>query len=187
MDVTLEDYRKAVEFLAKNRVDDLIFNSGNEHAQIIFQNIFKNCDGTIRLLAGNLQNEVTKSAPYLDALRYFLQRDGSKLEVMLDGFDRFNKHGDVDVFKVMYEYKDKVAIKSTSTKFYVTKMTEGGTEEKIPVHFCTGDTMYRLEIDTLNRTARCNFNDSSFVKDLNTLFNKYAKEGTEITWSEVIP
>ncbi|MDR1343664.1 MAG: hypothetical protein LBK18_10500 [Prevotellaceae bacterium] len=187
MDATLKDYREAVEFLAKNRVDNLIFNAGDEHAQIIFQNIFKNCEGKIRLLAGNLQNEVTKSAAYLDALKGFLQRDGSKLEVMLDNFARFSKQGEVEVFKVLLEYRDKVAIKSTDTKFYVTKVTEGGAEEKVPVHFCTGNAMYRLEIDTRTRSARCNFNDKSFVEDLNTLFDEDTKKGREIAWNEVLP
>jgi hypothetical protein len=69
MNTSLKNYRKAVEFPAKNRVDNLIFNAGDDHAKIIFQNIFRNCDDKIRLLAGNLQNEVAKSGDYLDSLR----------------------------------------------------------------------------------------------------------------------
>jgi ribosomal protein L33 len=183
----LEDYRKAVEFLAKNKVDNLILNAGNDHAKIIFQNIFVNCEKRIRLLAGNLQNEVTKDADYISSLKHFLQVKDSKLEVLLDGFDRFKKTSEVEVFRVLWSYKDKVTLKSTDAKFYVTKQNRDSTKEKVRVHFCTGDAgMYRLETNTQTRAAHCNFNDRVFVETLNNLFDKAAEKGTDITWDELI-
>ena len=38
----LLDYKEAVEYFANNKVDNVLSNSGNEHAIVIFDNIYKN-------------------------------------------------------------------------------------------------------------------------------------------------
>jgi len=181
---SLESYRKAVEFLAKNKVDDLIFNSGDEHAAIIFNNIFSNSDYQVRIFAGNLQNSVTEKPEYINSITELLYR-GVRLEILLNNFDDSVKK-DSDLFKKLYYYRDKrISIKCTNKRFYVTRLTEGPVKEY--VHFCTGDFgMYRLETNTETRSARCNFNDQPFVKDLNDLFDETVKTAQNLEWSSLI-
>jgi hypothetical protein len=181
---SLESYRKAVDFLAKNKVDNLIFNSGDEHASIIFSNIFCNSDYRVKIFAGNLQNQVTEKPEYINSIARLLQR-GARLEILLDSFDDSIKK-DSDLFKRLYLYEKYVSIKQTNTRFHVTRVTED-EHIKERVHFCTGDScMYRLETDTEKRSARCNFNDPPFVKDLNGLFDEAFKTAKNVEWSSLI-
>ncbi|MDR3245655.1 MAG: hypothetical protein LBT50_04410 [Prevotellaceae bacterium] len=183
-DNSLESYRKAVEFLAKNKVDDLIFNSGDEHAAIIFSNIFSNSDYQVKIFAGNLQNAVTEKPEYISSIAGLLYR-GARLEILLDNFDDSVKK-DSDLFKKLHYYEKRVSIKCTNTRFYATRVTDDG-HVKDHVHFCTGDSgMYRLETDTEKRSARCNFNDSPFVEFLNGLFDETFKTAQTVEWDSLI-
>jgi hypothetical protein len=179
----LASYRKAVEFFAKSKTDNLMFNSGNEHAAIIFSNIFLNSSSCVKIFAGNLHNEVTEKPEYINSIIGFLQQKDSKLDILLDGFDGLDGRQDSQLFKKLFFFKEKIVVKSTKVKFHVTRKTEDGTK-KDHIHFCTGDSqMYRLEIDTTNRTARCNFNDPPFVKILNNLFDTAFSDGQIIDWN----
>ena len=50
----LLDYKEAVEYFANNKVDNVLSNSGNEHAIVIFDNIFKTAERNICLYAQDI-------------------------------------------------------------------------------------------------------------------------------------
>ena len=52
----MEEYRKTVELYAARHENYLFHNKGNEHALIIFENIFRNAKRKIRIVANNLSS-----------------------------------------------------------------------------------------------------------------------------------
>lgn len=86
----LLDYREAVEYFANNKVDNVLSNSGNEHAIVIFDNIFKTAERNICLYAQDIfsnQNVVTVSPSYIESLRKFLSKEGTNLRIVLKDYD----------------------------------------------------------------------------------------------------
>ena len=159
----LNTYREAVEFYAYSRVNEVLSNAGNDHAIIIFSNIFKTAEKKVLLLAKNLNNEVTKSSEYRGALRCFLEKKKTKLDVILTNYQLEDSTS--PVFDLFREFGDKVAIKNSNGKGFKMKSSDQD------VHFCIGDNrMYRLEYNTTDREARCNFNDPDFSGKLSGLF-----------------
>lgn len=169
----MEEYRRTVEAYAAQHENYLFHNEGNEHALIIFENIFKNANKTIRIAANNLCNsEVVDRAEYIDPLIKFLD-NGGVLKVLLKetpnvGNDELRK--EKSLYRALYNheaYKNgNVLLKSGNGKcFHDAKHKE--------VHFCTADGhMYRLENDIEQRKAICNFGDSNKTKELDTVFDR---------------
>ena len=66
----MEEYRRTVEAYASRHENYLFHNEGNEHALIIFENIFRNANDTIRIAANNLCNpEVVDRKEYVAHLK----------------------------------------------------------------------------------------------------------------------
>lgn len=64
----MEEYRRTVESYAAQHENYLFHNEGNEHALIIFENIFKNANKTIRIAANNLCNSEVVDRAEIDRL-----------------------------------------------------------------------------------------------------------------------
>lgn len=80
----MEEYRRIVEAYAARHENYLFHNEGNEHALIIFENIFKNANDTIRIAANNLCNsEVVDRKEYVEPLIKFLDNGGT-LKILLN-------------------------------------------------------------------------------------------------------
>ena len=89
----LLDYKEAVEYFANNKVDNVLSNSGNEHAIVIFDNIFKTAERNICLYAQDIfsnQNVVTVSPSYIESLRKFLSKERTNLRIVLKDLDELN-------------------------------------------------------------------------------------------------
>lgn len=160
------DYEKAVKYFADNKIDNVLSNSGNEHAVVIFDNMFRTAEKEICLYACDIfseQNEVTVSPSYMESLRKFLNKEGTRLRIVLKNYDENTSRNSLrDMVK---QYPSKVELRKN----------ERG-EVKIGnanVHFCIADgRMYRVEYDTDKRQARCNFNDVNAVNRYQTVFNQ---------------
>ena len=61
---SIEEYRKAVEYLATQKRDFDIHNEGDEYAKVIFTNLFLNARKTLRIAANSLRNSVVDSTEY---------------------------------------------------------------------------------------------------------------------------
>lgn len=181
-DQELQTYSESVKVLAENKINNLIFNSGDKHACIIFKNIFLNSNDHIKIVAGNLHNEVTKSDDYLKSLINFLDLKNGKLDILLDRYENGEKVINSTLFKKLANYKENICVKKTSRAFYI-----GTDEQKTHIHFTIGDnTIYRLETNITKREAKCNFSDEKFTSILNQRYTELFDNSETVEWSTLV-
>lgn len=167
----MENYRKAVEYYARSGKANLMHNAGSEHALIIFENIFENAKEHIRIAAGDLCNiEVVNTEAYIAAMKTFLDRDNTRLDIMLTHYsDEWKGFTQNSFFAFLIRtdaFRDsRVRIKNAEGRVFEIN-------DK-PIHFCTADgKMYRLETDTVKRQAECNFADPDTTRKLEKSFDE---------------
>ena len=169
----MTEYRKAVEYYASNNIDYLFHNKGNDHAKIIFENIFKNAREHIRISAFNLWNtDVVRTEEYLESLKVFLDQPKTRLDILVKSMpadEELTEESDNNIYRILYSHPaylaGRIRIKTGNGKCF---KTPEGSE----VHFCTADGhMYRYEDNIIERTAQCNFNDSSTAENFENLFD----------------
>lgn len=184
----MNEYRKAVEYYASNRIDYLFHNKGNDHAKIIFENIFRNAHDHIRISALNLWNtEVVRTEEYTKALTYYINQPNSRLDILVKEFpekeDLINQ-AQYNIYRLLYCHpayaEGRITIKTGNGKCF---KNPSGDE----VHFCTADGhMYRFEDNITERTAQCNFNDSKTSEIFEALFdNAFNNSATVVNLNDI--
>lgn len=168
----LYEYSKAVSYYADNKKNNVLSNEGKEHAVIVFENIFRTAEKKVSIYAKNIfspDNEVTCSAPYVEEIRKFLSKPNTSMQILLQEYDEELSYNVLrDELK---KYPDKVSFKINDVK----KVREGESY----VHFCIADgRMYRMEYNTGNRKARCNFNDPEAVAKYQEVFTRLFNDVT---------
>lgn len=173
MKIVMEEYRRTVEAYAAQHENYLFHNEGNEHALIIFENIFKNANKTIRIAANNLCNsEVVDRAEYIDPLIKFLDNGGVLKNLLKDApnVDNDELRKTNSLYRALYNHE---AYKNGNVQFKSGNGKCFHNSDGKEVHFCTADGhMYRLENDIENRKALCNFGDSNKTKELDNVFDR---------------
>lgn len=167
---TLEEYREAVSYFASNHKNLNIKNEGNDHARIVFSNLFLNATKTVRIAANTLRNEVVDSPEYQDSLDSFLSREGAKLQIIICKLPEAAKEeSNSNIYRRLslnpaYE-QGRIEIKEAGKdRFFLGKK---------PVNICVADgLMYRIEDDIEKRTALCNFGDPKKAQGLEEGFDK---------------
>lgn len=166
------DYKDAIEYFADYKINNVLSNSGNEYAIVIFDNIFKTAERNICLYAQDIfsnKNDVTVSSSYIESLQKFLSKEGTNLRIVLKDYDEINSCNHL-----------RDILKQYSSRIELRKNRKG--EVKIGenrVYFCIADgRMYRVEYDTNTRKARCNFNDNNAVSKYQTVFNQLFEAST---------
>lgn len=163
-------YADNVKDKAARKEDYLFHNEGNAHAKIILENLFRNADSHIRIAANTLNNEVVNSSEYMDAMKCFLDKDNTRLDIIVTQIPR---KGDVNMDDSLYglllnhhAYNDgRITVKSGEGKSFRDKDGER-------VNFCTGDDMmFRLEDNIEARTAVANFNNPDTTRTLINTFD----------------
>ena len=179
----MNDYKKAVEYYASNRIDYLFHNEGPDHAKTIFEVIFRNAKSYIRIAARNLwNNQVVNTAEYLNALSYYLNQENSKLDILikdLPDIKELTESNENNIFRFLYCHpaysEGRITIHSGDGKCFKTSSDS-------EVHFCTADGhIYRYEYDIDNRKAEGNFNDIKKTQKLDALFIDAFKDSREIS------
>lgn len=178
---SIKEYREAVAYFAEFRKADIIHNLGNEHAGIIFTNLFNQSHDQLRIVAGSLTSQISQTDEYLSALKGFLSKEDTKLYIILDSIidHSGNKNNsELENFKssrlseLLKDFQNKVKITLSSKRFYINI-----DNKPKPIHFAVGDdSMYRLETDIKQRQAECSFNDPTFAKILSDSFDELYKE-----------
>lgn len=159
----LDVYSEQIEEYAKNSTDKEFFNSGDAHAQIVLNNIAKYSKEYIHIYSGNLCTDVSNNQTYLSYLESFLQKNG-EVKVVLCEFENGDTPENKDIFKLLRQFPEKTSVKKSNMRL--------ADSNGNPVHFTVADDKaYRLETDTLNKKARCNFNSRETALLLNDLFN----------------
>lgn len=168
-------YELAVEDLASNHKDEFIHNYGNEHAKVICSAIFRYANNRVRLLANNLCNEeVSGTTEYINAMDSFLDKKDTKLEIILTDFSKEKFYKNPEFLYSLYYHPafqedGRVIIKYSIKKPLFTMEAENGIKE---IHFCVADgVMTRLETDTKDRLATCNFGNKEFAQKYDAMFD----------------
>lgn len=168
----MEEYSRTVASYASRHENYLFHNEGNEHALIIFENIFKNSKKEIRIAANNLCNkEVVDREEYIKPLMTFLD-NGGILRILLKNKPSSSDEemkSTTNLYRSLYNHEayreQRIVIKSGEGKCFHDK-------EKKELHFCTADgCMYRLENNISERKAICNFGDKKKTSELDSLFD----------------
>lgn len=170
----MKEYRAAVESYADRQENYLFHNQGADHAKIIFENMFRTAKDHVRIAAESLWNDsVVNTSEYLCALCKFLDADNAKLDILLANMpskEVIVEKEDLNLYLSLYLHpafsEGRIRIKSGDGKTFKDS-------EKNVVHFTTADgRMYRLENNTLLRSATANFNDSGRTTFLEELFDE---------------
>lgn len=157
---TIDDYKKKIHSLSCNNESIMFMNADNEKALSVFVELFHRANEMIRLYSGALVNtEVSNNPQFIAALSDFLEKDGVKLEILLNDY-RECLFENTPLYKRLSFYNSNgsdITIRRTEKKLYFARPGQ----EKTECHFCVCDlASYRLEIDIENRSAICNFNDT---------------------------
>lgn len=160
------EYYAAIEFLARNSIDEVFFNSGENHALAVFVNLFDYVKNNVRIFSQSLCSNVPNSPEYVSSLEKFLKRGGFVNILLEENVSNRNRINEYPIFKMLKPWKnsDYVKIRSTDKKFIYNNSS---------INFSTADDFaYRIELDKEKRVARCNYRDSSgFTKNANLLFD----------------
>lgn len=171
----LEEYRNLIHSYAEEKKNIEFLNSGEDHALNVFVEIFSHAKNHIRIYAHSLCSEAPNKEEYIENLSDFIEKEGSKLEIILQEIDS-EAIVNSPLFKRLHYHikkKDNVEIYRTDVIVY---------KDVNEVHFTVGDDcMYRVEKDVNTRSAYCNMNDKEYAANLISLFEEIKiNEGTEI-------
>ena len=182
--ISIKEYEEALSQLAARREPHVFYNEGNEHALVVFKTIFKNAKKSLYIVAKDLTNtEVSNASEYIDSLSNFLNREDTKLNIMLTSVDN-NIVRNTQVFRSIFNSN---AYKRGNVNIFNLNGKKFKDGDNI-VHFCFADgQMYRIETDIENRKARGNFNDSSVAEGLLKSFQTGEKleTTTKVNLSEI--
>ncbi len=159
------EYIKEVFYLFNEKLNRPFLNSDSAHAKIVLPLLFLGAKTELRILARSLSNDVADSEGYIEAISHFIEQENSKLTIILTDYTGINNG---PLFQKLSSYKkqgkDITILESTS------KILGGNNNE---INFTIGDNnSYRIEFDTENRKAICNFNDSSRAESYINYFDR---------------
>ena len=185
----LQQYKEAVGAYAREGKDFLFHNEGEDHALIICTNIFDNATKHIRIVAEDLCNKrkVCADMSYVNALRRYLEREDSRLSIILTNFPSEKDMLRSPLFCMLSDSKayaeGRVVIKDSKKTLFLSKTADDKSET---INFCTGDDhMFRVENDVTNCRAIANFGDKKTTTQLNEVFDRGFAEFTEVDLSKV--
>ena len=162
----MEKYKEYVANLAKSGTNNTFINSDEQHAEVVFENLFPIAKEYLRIFASCLCSPVVNSK-YIENLSDFIER-GGKVRVLLNEYEE-EKSQKSNLFLRLAYYKSlrkDIVLKSTDVKPYYANAPEN------KVHFTIADNnAYRIETDTEKRTANCNFNNEEVGKGLVEFFD----------------
>lgn len=174
----LVEYEEYIKNLSDNNSSDIFYNSSPRHAQIVLTKIIEKTQKHLCIYCGNMTTfEIFDNPDYLNALKNYLNKENVQVEILLSDYqDAFFKK---DIYKLLYEHKDKVVLKKTWNKDEIKF-------DNNPIHFTlSDDKTYRLETDIEKKIAIGNFNDAKTVEVLKGTFYEYFKVSENFTWKNI--
>jgi len=164
----MKKYNEMVRDFADQKSEDLIPNSGLEHAEVLVKNIFSHASNEVRIFTGRLNPSVYGTPEVIKSITGFLH-DGTdrKIKILLQDIDP-NKLGDFKknhLYKLCKEWPDSCEIKTT--------------DSELQSHFVVmDDNGYRIEPDKSEPVGIGCFNDKDLSERLVTLFDGLFTTGT---------
>ena len=159
----MNEYLNFVESLAQEGgTDQIFFNSGPNHAAIVFATMFKYATQEVRMYCGGFTGEVSNDKRYQRELEAYLER-GGRLRILVENDHSANPQS--QIYAILRKYSSLVQV----------YLAQGRVTDKNgdPLHFAMADhRMYRLETGTTDYTAEVNFNNPGKVDILNDYFEQ---------------
>jgi len=179
--VDLITYERIVRELASTKSSVVYYNSGNDHATIVLENILLSARKNVKFLTGGFNHLVCedKDKRFVSALKKFLLNNG-KLEVVMNRYlnDKTAYNSVLDVLKQYSsttQYRQNISVKYLAEEFQYKGFN---------VHFAVADSsMYRLEYDTEKFLAEFSFNGTSKCTELESKFKEIFDKATSLDLS----
>jgi len=146
----MKEYRSYIKELSDLKSSKVFFNSGPDHAVVVFSSIFESANDNVSIFAGNMKGGISDNLEYVISLRNFLYK-GGQLDITLEEYDETSPP---KIFNFLDDFYQEGRVKVCVTP---KRVLNNGKE----VHFTVADSrMYRIETDKKNYLAKGNFNDS---------------------------
>lgn len=169
----MEDYKKAVQYMASEQVDTEFGNKGNQHAAIVLSNMLKYSKESFKIFSGSFNKDVTNDQEFIGELQSFLE-SGKTFQLYLEKYPQDNEI--IGALKLVFDAQTKnpeaVQVKE-ATQTFKDDLSRIFREGK-PYHFAIADSKaFRIEIDAKEYKATCNFNDPRTAEKLTNIFNDH--------------
>ncbi|MDC9726798.1 MAG: hypothetical protein PSN35_03040 [Candidatus Thioglobus sp.] len=152
-----KDYEKKVVECLNAQQNEIILNCNIDHAEILIKQMFLNAAHTVNLLSNKLDANLYERNDIVDAIRRFLNREGTTLNIAIEGnMDQ----GSIQLIGLL-ENHDINPVRIPDW-----------LKEQYKYNFITmDDTGYRFETDREKHEAVVNFGDTQQTEKLNNIFN----------------
>jgi len=170
----MNNYKKAVEELAKNSEYMEFDNKGSEHASIVLENMLKYADTNFKIYTGNFNGDVANDDSFLKYFNRFIENK-KEVKVIIESLPS-------DVLKYSKALKRIIDLNNNpayNVKYKLATTTfkkdlENIFQSKKPYHFSISDSKaYRVEIEPNTYKAIVNFNDPQITKKLELIFDNF--------------
>ena len=150
--------------LAKNKKNEVFFNSSFEHAKVVHQALAKYAEKYIDIYSRSLCSEISNNQEYCQSIQRFLESSQeNQIKIILTDYDAA-EFKEKPIAKILANFPNQVYIKS-----YNGEVRYKGN----PVNFTvTADRAFRLETDIENYKAFGNFNSPEQATVLRENFDK---------------
>ena len=155
-------YAEKIFKLAKDRVNEVFYNSSPEHAIIVHQALVQNADSYVYIFSSSMCTEVSNNPEYCEIVKRFLSgSEKRKIKIVLTHYEKEN-FPEKPIAKVLALFPSQVEVR----KF------DGQVEYKgKPAHFTVSDDRaFRLETNIEDQMAFGNFNSPDQATDLKKVF-----------------
>jgi hypothetical protein len=161
----MTEYEKAITTLAKERKNEIFYNSSDAHACIVLNNMIKNAEKYVHSICGDMCGEVNNNPKFLQIVEDFLKEDANRKFYIL--FDEYNNgFPQTEIAKVLAKYPNQVMVKKLKQGHLLYKNKRAHLT-------ISDDRAFRLETNVNEKMAFGNFNDSDDAKILNEVFSQY--------------
>lgn len=162
----MTEYEKTIKNLAKERENEVFYNSSDSHARVVLNSMIENAEKYVHIVCGNMCSEVSNNPEFLGVVEKFLSEDSNRnFYVLFDKYDSEFLNKKIAI--ILAKYPEQVIVK----KF---KNAASLTYKGIRAHLAISDSRaFRLETDVEAKMAFGNFNDEEKSKVFDEVFNRY--------------
>jgi len=172
----MNNYKKAVEELAKNSENLEFDNKGNEHASVVLENMLKYAKKSFKIYTGNFNGDVANNDAFLKYFNKFIENK-NEVKVIIESLP----DDEVNYSKALKRIIDLNNNPAYNVKYKLAteafkKELENIFQNKKPCHFSISDSKaYRVEIEPNTYKAIVNFNDPQITQKLELIFDNFFK------------
>lgn len=89
-DLILKNYQDYLEYLAKEKSDEIFTNAGKAHASILMSILLKYTRNEVRIFCEGFKPDLVTTEPYWSELNRFLEKRENKISVLVESSDYLN-------------------------------------------------------------------------------------------------